>query len=403
MIIPYFALIISNFTANMETIKGSIPLLVVTIVFACTIVLSFFLQIIRYLFYCGEVVEKEEVKEEQEPVEPEVAQEDTPNEEVEEVVVVEEPVVVEEEVEEEQPVYEEEVVEEVTEEPEEVIVEEVVEEEQEPVEEEEYDEEEFEEEDAQEDETEDDQYEEEPAVAPAKERDILMPEVTIVDENGAPKKIKRRFNTRMMFAPYEAKEYYNEIKNYLIMYRAKGRYSARCETFRYRGLVAKVALAGKSIKVCLAIDPQSLVGTKYHFKDVSEKKQYAEVPTMIKVRSSRGLKYFKELVDIMMANRGVKPKRNYEPTNFMPQLIPNGEAILATLGMSTDYLYPSMNARSIPAEMPDDLEEYLPVIQGEELQEEEVEASIYLDTLCNHFIDGDEITIDVLKLSLIHI
>ena len=99
----------------------------------------------------------------------------------------------------------------------------------------------------------------------------------------------------------------------------------------------------------------------------------------------------------MMANRGVKPKRNYQPTNFMPQLIPNGEAILATLGMSTDYLYPSMNARSIPAEMPEDIADYLPVIQGEELQEEEVEASIYLDTLCNHFVDGDEITIDILK------
>jgi len=256
-----------------------------------------------------------------------------------------------------------------------------------------------EDEEDEEDDDESEYYEDEEyvEVSHAKERNVLMPEVSIIDENGEPKKIKRKFNTRMMFAPYEAKEYYNDIKNYLVMYRATSRYSARCETFRYKGLVAKVALAGKSIKVCLAIDPTSLEGTKYNFKDVSNKKQYEEVPTMIKVRSPRGLKYFKELVDIMMATRGVNPKRNYQPTNYLPYLIPNGEAILATIGMSTDYLYSSMNVRGIPAELPDDLIEYLPVIQAEELDEEEVEATIYLDTLCNHFIDGDEITIDVLK------
>jgi uncharacterized Zn ribbon protein len=47
--------------------------------------------------------------------------------------------------------------------------------------------------------------------------------------------------------------------------------------------------------------------------------------------------------------------------------------------------------------MPDNLEDYIPMIPGEELEEEEVEANVYLDTLCNHFEDGDEITIDVLK------
>lgn len=232
----------------------------------------------------------------------------------------------------------------------------------------------------------------------AKESSILIPEVQLVDEDGKVKKIKRKFNNRMMFAPYETKEYYNEIKNYLEMYRAKGRNSSRCETFRYKGLVAKVALAGKSIKVCLALDPEFVAQTpKYHFKDVSDKKQYQEVPVMIKVRSARGLKYFKELVDIMMANRLVKPKRGYQPTNYLPSLIPNGEAILGSLGMSTYYLQDSMNAKGIPAELPDNLIDYLPAIEGEPLEDEAVEASVYLDTLCNHFNDGDEITIDVLK------
>lgn len=229
-------------------------------------------------------------------------------------------------------------------------------------------------------------------------KDIQVQEYVALDENGAPKKIRKKFNTKMMYAPYETKEYYNEVKNYLEMYRGKGRISARCETFRYKGLMAKVALGGKSLKVYLALDPEVISQyPKYHFTDCSLKKQYAEVPVMIKVRSNRGLKYFKELVDMMMQNREIKPKRKFEPTNYLPTLIPNGEAILANLGLSRDYLQDMMNTEMIPDEMPTDLEEYLPVYQAEELTEEEVEASVYLDTLCNHFNDGDVIDIDVLK------
>ena len=309
-------------------------------------------------------------------------------EEAEEEVVEEEPA-------EEEVVYEEETTEE---QPAEEVTEEVAEEETEETEEEAEEETEEAEDEVDEyaGEGEEDEVLEELPVT--KESEVIVQDFQIVDEEGKPKKIKRRFNSKMMFAPYETKEYYNEIKNYLQLYRAKGRYSARCESYRYKGLVAKVALGGKSIKVFLAIDPSFIdENPKYHLKNVSEKKQYAEVPVMMKVRSQRALKYFKELVDYMMANRLVKPKRNYTPVNYMPQLIPNGEAIMATLGMSTDYLHNTMNVHSIPDDMPDNLADYIPMIPGEDLNEEEVEANVYLDTLCNHFEDGDEITIDVLK------
>ena len=324
-------------------------------------------------------------------------------EEVNEEELEEEPVeeVVEEEVVEEEPV--EEVVEEIVEEPAQEVVEEVVEEAAEDTAEDEEVEEDEEEEEAEEEVDEYEDGEEEVEAAPQevhKEENIVVQDFQVLDENGEVRKIKRKFLTKMMFAPYETKEYYNEIKNYLGLYRAKGRQSARCESFRYKGLVAKVALGGKSVKVFLAIDPSFIdENPKYHLKDVSEKKQYVEVPVMMKVRSDRGLKYFKELVDYMFATRGVKPKRNYENVDYLPSLIPNGEAILATLGMSTYYLQDSMNAKGIPDEMPDNLQDYLPMIPGEALPEgeEEIEAAVYLDTLCNHFEDGNEVTIDVLK------
>lgn len=268
--------------------------------------------------------------------------------------------------------------------------------------------EEAEEEDAEEDEEEEEenpydeeeeaQEEEAPEHEKTLESSIEVQEYVAVDENGQPKKIKRKFNTKMMFAPYETKEYYNEVKNYLMMYRAKGRCSARCESFRYKGLVAKLALGGKAIKVFLALDPAIIEQyPKYRLKDVSEKKQYAEVPVMIKVRSDRALKYCKELIDLMFANRLVKPKRNFEPTNFITQLIPNGEAILGNLGMEAWYLQDTMNVNGIPEEMPDDLIDYLPMIPGDPLDEEEEEAVVYLDTLCLHFEEGSVIQLDMLK------
>ena len=273
-----------------------------------------------------------------------------------------------------------------------------------PAEEAEEDAEEAEEEDEEEeeenpyDEEEEAQEEEAPEHEKTLESSIEVQEYVAVDENGQPKKIKRKFNTKMMFAPYETKEYYNEVKNYLMMYRAKGRCSARCESFRYKGLVAKLALGGKAIKVFLALDPAIIEQyPKYRLKDVSEKKQYAEVPVMIKVRSDRALKYCKELIDLMFANRLVKPKRNFEPTNFITQLIPNGEAILGNLGMEAWYLQDTMNVNGIPEEMPDDLIDYLPMIPGDPLDEEEEEAVVYLDTLCLHFEEGSVIQLDMLK------
>ena len=416
--LSFVIIALAGINFKFSVILDSIPFIVILSAGAVALLVYIIIQVIRFISYQGELVQEEdqvteEVQEKAqvtEEVQEEAADQISQEEEAEEAPQ-EEVIYVDEEGNEISPEEVEQIVadEEAEQAPQEEVVEEVIyvdeqgneidpddvpeeiREEHEPEEEDDDDDDEEEDEEA------DLEEEVQEEATSAKEKDIVMPEVQIVDENGQPKKIKRKFNTRMMFASYETKEYYNEIKNYLIMYRAKGRNSSRCETFRYKGLVAKVALAGKSIKVCLAIDPQSLQGSKYRIKDVSEKRQYVEVPTMIKVRSARGLKYFKELVDIMMAARGVKPKKNYQPTNFMPSLIPNGEAILGTLGMSTDYLYPTMNARGIPAELPDDLADYLPVIQGDELESEEVEASVYLDTLCNHFVDGDEITIDVLK------
>lgn len=223
--------------------------------------------------------------------------------------------------------------------------------------------------------------------------DASAPSSLVVSE----KRIRLTFEEKTTLASDEVKNYYNEVKNYLLMYRAHARLSKKCESFRYKGLLAKVAFAGKTLKVNLAIDPKTLEGTKYHFKDRSDKKQYQLVPTQIKIKSDRGLKYFKELVDMMMEGREVKPKRRFETTDFTALLIPDGHAVLYTLGVTNDHLVDIMDVSNIPNDLPVDLVYHIPTINGDDIEGMKEENSIYLDTLCKHFNDGDIITLDILK------
>lgn len=223
--------------------------------------------------------------------------------------------------------------------------------------------------------------------------DASAPSSLVVSE----KRIRLTFEEKTTLASDEVKNYYNEVKNYLLMYRAHARLSKKCESFRYKGLLAKVAFAGKTLKVNLAIDPKTLEGTKYHFKDRSDKKQYQLVPTQIKIKSDRGLKYFKELVDMMMEGREVKPKRRFETTDFTALLIPDGHAVLYTLGVTNDHLVDIMDVSNVPTDLPVDLVYHIPTVNGADIESMKEENSIYLDTLCKHFNDGDIITLDILK------
>lgn len=223
--------------------------------------------------------------------------------------------------------------------------------------------------------------------------DASAPSSLVVSE----KRIRLTFEEKTTLASDEVKNYYNEVKNYLLMYRAHARLSKKCESFRYKGLLAKVAFAGKTLRVNLAIDPKTLEGTKYHFKDRSDKKQYQLVPTQIKIKSDRGLKYFKELVDMMMEGREVKPKRRFETTDFTALLIPDGHAVLYTLGVTNDHLVDIMDVSNVPTDLPVDLVYHIPTVNGADIEGMKEENSIYLDTLCKHFNDGDIITLDILK------
>jgi len=370
---PYCLKVLKRFSWYMSFLGSHVVALLAFIALLLMSTASLVLTGFRLRFYKGEEEEvaeepaeetAEEEPAEEQPVEEEKTEEETTEETTEEVT---------EEVAEEQPAEEE-------------VTEETVEETAEETVEEQPAEEEVVEETAAAEEV------EETAEEPAEEGGEENPTLNLN------KITRRKFSTRIKYADDEAKAYYSEIKNHLMMYRAKARSSARCESFKYKGIIAKMGMVGKTLRVWLAIEPASLEGTKYHFKDVSDKKLYAEVPTMLKIRSARGVKYCKELIDMLMASREVKPKRNFEPVDYIPTLIPDGEAVLDNLGINTAaVMAPQVSADNIPANLPDDLENALPTVEGDPLEGEEEVVTVYTDTLCKHFEEGEPVDIIGLK------
>ncbi|PWM74766.1 MAG: hypothetical protein DBX59_03200 [Bacillota bacterium] len=121
----------------------------------------------------------------------------------------------------------------------------------------------------------------------------------------------RSYFSRLAQAEDELKDYYYALRAKLLSYRKMtNRVSWNYESFnRGRMQCVKLKIRGKSLVMYIALDPKELNVNKYHHQDVSETAKYAEVPTMMKIRSPRGLKYAMELVDLLLGqklNLGVK-------------------------------------------------------------------------------------------------
>lgn len=134
---------------------------------------------------------------------------------------------------------------------------------------------------------------------------------TEVEEHSAEEEaedgILARFNysltAKLVLSSEETKENFADIANYLLSYKnVKSRMSWKNLSFNHgRKCLAKIAMRGKTLWLYLALDPKEFSESKYHGEDFSATTKYAKVPYAVKVKSERGLKHAKELVDILMS------------------------------------------------------------------------------------------------------
>ena len=110
---------------------------------------------------------------------------------------------------------------------------------------------------------------------------------------------RRSSRSRMIQSREPVQEYYSILKNALLSYKGvKSRLSWDYDSFnRGRVKVAKITAKTRTLYLYLAIDPATLQDTKYFFDDMSDKKKYAEVPVLMKIRGERKLKHALELIE----------------------------------------------------------------------------------------------------------
>jgi len=230
----------------------------------------------------------------------------------------------------------------------------------------------------------------------------LIPEV-VSEEVSSGLSIRRStYGNKLKFASEQAKEYYSALKNALLSYGTKARQSKKNEAFRKSGLVAKISLSGKSIRLHLPLDPNSeeFSESKYHQIDMSAKKQYAEVPFTVKVKSDRGLKRALELITRVCEDRKLKVRKNYQEINFAAELEVDGEAIFEKLGCR-EAMTSSYNPEYLKTfkenykEAFEDLKTLIPVVERSVADDGE-SHNVYLDTALEK-MDGDLINLETLR------
>lgn len=215
---------------------------------------------------------------------------------------------------------------------------------------------------------------------------------------------RTRFVNKMKFTSETTKQYYTEIKNLLLSYGAKSKISRRNEAFRKSGLIAKISLSGRSLRLHLPLDPndeERFPTSKYHQTSLLEKKQFSEVPFTIKIKSNRGLKRALELVEMVCLEKPLKKKRKFEAQDFTADLEVNGEAIFEKLGLqekmtehfNKEYLLDFKNETT--EETLNEMMELIPNIEKAEPKDGEIQ-NIYIDTVLDK-LEGDVISLETLK------
>ena len=113
--------------------------------------------------------------------------------------------------------------------------------------------------------------------------------------------IRIPFEERITTADKEMKDNYNELKNEILSYGVKSRVSNSGDTFRlHRKTYVKLTIAGKSLKLYFALNPDDYKDSTLPIQDASGKGIYEEIPLVFKVKSGLSMRRCKQLIaDVM--------------------------------------------------------------------------------------------------------
>lgn len=195
--------------------------------------------------------------------------------------------------------------------------------------------------------------------APLKE---VVTAVGAVGEVPAPKYVNKNFAQKMMLADEVIQDRYDEVKNYALRFkRLKARISKKFESINQGRLqFVKLSVAGKTLKLYLNMDI-SEVDPKFRCKDMSDKVTYETVPTMLRIKSGRAVRYAKILIDQCAEKYGLAENKKFVEVDAMKViedfLRERQAKKLAKLGVSADIEDNEVDADDILEEIATAFEE----------------------------------------------
>ena len=93
------------------------------------------------------------------------------------------------------------------------------------------------------------------------------------------------------------------------------------DSFRlHRVTYCKIAMAGKGLKLYLALDPADYANTTLPIKDASSKAAYRETPLVFKVKSGLSVRRAEDLIRECMDKHGIEQADKVQPFDWVNEL-----------------------------------------------------------------------------------
>ena len=122
----------------------------------------------------------------------------------------------------------------------------------------------------------------------------------------------KSFTAKLILSDERVKEYYAEIASEILGYekiRSRTSWSGVCFSAG-RERFASVAMAGKTLCLYLAVDPETLSSGKYKAKNVESVKKRAKTPALLRIKSDGAKRHALKLIAAAAENFGLKQKKD---------------------------------------------------------------------------------------------
>lgn len=239
----------------------------------------------------------------------------------------------------------------------------------------------------------------------------------------------RSFEAKLIQSDDTVKRYYSELKNCLLSYKkVTPRISWRHESFRKgRPAAAKFVIRGKTLCLCLALDPENYEESKYIVDDMSRYAKFAGTPLMYRIKNERRLRYAKELIAFLF--EGTEPSGHeeedfaaipYEDTQSLVErglikIVSYKEVAIEEKAENEEEEFEDdddfageefddddddemdeVSASDVGSFMADDRAK-LRVQEGSEISDRTKSGIVNVDTLGKFFNEGEKVTVDEIK------